>query len=344
MIDLRNITKQFILERIDQKDIFKKYFQIVSDTPEDYNEIIEGKLYKNPLRVFIDGSSDKNVGCAFNWDNRGMLKFNDFAIRGRNNWSVDCFNIVQILYDCNFMEALHKIYEIFNLIENDEYIIENIKERKEEARTTKSFKEIKVKIREWNNYDINYWSQYFIDKELLQFYNVYPVLNAWVGDKFYYGYSTRDLCYVFFFGNSIVKLYFPLRSKDKNRFIQNNGSILQGSQQLPLSGEFCLLTKSYKDVIALSLFDIPAVAGMSETVLISKKQHSILISRFDNLFTLFDYDKTGIRNAVKHKMKYEISPLMFNKNEDEKDFSDNLKKYGINHMSNYIEQIKKNYL
>lgn len=327
IIDSRDITKEFILERIKQEDIFKKYFSPLDDS---FNSIKIGPHYINPLR-----NDDDNPGCAFYYDNRGMLKFNDFA----GGMNIDCFNVVEQLYNCNFKQALIKIYEHFNLIENDKIVLEEIKENAKELRR-KNKKSIKVEIKNWNNLELEYWNQYYISKELLSLYNVYPIRRAYVDDKLVYEYSLSDFAFVYFFGRGIIKIYFPLRKKGEMRFVQNDGSILQGSEQLSATGDFCIITKSYKDVIALRTFGIEAVAPMTEKVMISDRQHSILRSRFENLYTLFDFDKTGIRLAAKYRMEYGIPALMFDKNQDEKDFTDNLKKYDYNYMLDYIEETK----
>lgn len=333
IIDTREITKDFILERVKQEDIFKKYLGI--------DEINHSKLYINPLR-----EDDETPSSSFSWDKKGeMLKFTDWPMRGKPNWSIDCFNLVQLIYDCTFKESLFKIYQHFNLINDDEKeesLIE-IEELRKEVRK-KNKKDIRVEIKNWNKLEITYWKEYYITEDVLSLYNVYPVRRLWINGECVYNYSAYDIAFVYFFGEELLKIYFPLRKKGEVRFIQNTSSILQGSQQLSLSSELCIITKSYKDVMALRGFGIESVAPLTETVIISPKQYNILSNRFENLFTLFDPDKSGIRSAVKHKVKYNIPILMFDKNQDEKDFSDNLKKYGINYMNDYIEETKQRFL
>lgn len=328
MIDSRDITKEFILERITQEEIFCKYL--------GFEEIKFGKLFINPLR-----DNDDTPSSTFSYDSRGMLKFSDWPMRGRKNWSIDCFNVVQLLYNCTFKQALIKIYAHFNLDVNDlPSFSKEIAILRNNIKQQNSKKEIKVDLKKWNKKEIEYWSQYYISEETLALYNVYPVQNVWINGNQFYSYSHKDIAFVYFLGGNVLKIYFPYRSHKEIRFIQSSTSILEGSQQLSLTGETCIITKSYKDVMCLNEFGIESVAKASETIILTDRQYEILSNRFDQLYTLFDYDKVGIKNAVEHRIKYNIPILMFDKNQDEKDFSDNLKKYGINHMLDYIEQTK----
>ncbi len=324
-IDSRIINKELILSSIPQQEIFKKYFQI--------SELVVSKLYTNPLR-----EDDDSPGCSFYWNEYGMLKFKDFA--AGYNW--DCFNVVQLLYNCSFKEALVKIYEHFNLIDDNPTVVHNEIKEKTEAIIARNKKEIKVDIRNWNKKDLEFWNQFCIDEQNLKFHNVYPCSRVWINGRLYHSASESDPCYVYFFGGGFLKVYFPYRKE--RRFLQNIGSKLEGSQLLSLKGDYCIITKSYKDVMSMYAFNIESIAVPSESYLISDNQYNLLKSRFDNIFTLFDNDRTGIRLAAKHKFKYNIPILMFDKTKDKKDFSDNIKAYGYNYMIDYIEETKERFL
>lgn len=311
------IDKEFIFSRISQEEIFEKYLNI---------KVEFGKKYKNPLR------EDNNPDCYFNYSSTGILKFIDFA----KGWNWDCFNVVQIIYKCNFKEALLIISNDFNLSNKSVNLklLERIK-----LISNSTFKcKIDITHRDWRKYDLDFWNQYYIDLQTLQFYKVYPVEYAWVNDKLIYRFNNNNLVYCYFF-NGEAQLYLPFVDRSKTRFYITSSKIIMGYEQLPLSEEYLIITKSYKDIMSLSNYEIPAISPSSETILFSQNQMNHLSKRFKKIFTLFDNDSAGKKLSIKYKNNYNTTPLIF-PNDMKKDFSDNIKYFGINFMNDYIQNIK----
>lgn len=325
--DVSVYTKEYILSCISEEDIFIRYLNINPDISYSYT---------NPFRT------DTRAGCRFYYDSRGVLKFNDFS-RKEN---IDCFNVVQKIYNCSYYKALKIIAKDFGLIENNsiedfDYTLYN-PPKIEKKKTV-----IRITIRDWNTLDLNFWNKYHINevydtKKYLKFMQVYPCKSIWIND-YYYKCKSNDPCYAYYFGkdeNGIdnFKIYFPFRSY--NKFIQNEPNLLQGYDKLPDIGEKLLITKSYKDVLCLRLFKIYSVAPTSETVLITPEDFSDLYNRFDNIYSLMDNDKIGKHMSYLLRKNYEITPLLFPK-DMKKDFSDNLENLGIvemQEMINYYEE------
>lgn len=330
MYEYAPLDKEYILNRISEEDIFHKYLGIYPNT-EDY--------FINPTR------HDTHADCKFYRNQSGTLKFKDFA--GGINW--DCFNVVQsVEYDIhNYYDALRRIARDFNLYGTAiNYDVIADFERKMQEKRKQAI--IKVKRREWEKFDLEYWSGEFIKStEILNKFNVAAVEYAWLGDDIIYSFSKNDLCYVYWFGGGEYKLYFPRRKN--GRFLQTRGDILQGYQQLSEGGDNLVITKSYKDVIVMSTFDIPAIAPMSESILITEEQFGELENRFFNIYSLMDRDRQGMRMAQQLRDKYDIIPLLFEsenilfkKKEEPKDFTEQLKVYGTNYMLELIEETKRN--
>lgn len=325
------LTKETILNKVSQSQIFQYY---LGYTPE------EGKRYTNPLR------RDNNPDCVF-YVKDGKIKFKDFA--GRLN--EDCFGIVMLIHRCNYPVALEQIAKDFGLygwsnkvpIFREESVLE---EKKDKQRTR-----FTVRFRPWNLIDAKYWKQYYISRDILEIFNVRPVKIVWINDKEIpsYIYTDNDPCYAFMFPDKTVKLYFPFRSKDQTRF-WNNSTYIQGYQVLPDRGENLILTKSFKDVMSLAMFNIPAIAPQAETAIVESELILSLKQRFNNIYVLYDWDRAGIAGALKIRKDYGIKPLFFTNTKkcnflgakvkidfEEKDFTDNLKKYGIYDMIDIIE-------
>lgn len=320
------ITRDEILENIHEEDIFEKYLGIKPTL---------SWTYTNPLRT------DKKAGCRFYYDSRGRLIFYDFSRR----ISYDCFNVVQSVYNCSFYNSIKIIARDFNL---SDIKIGNEFRRKRLFPNKKKKTIIKITSRNWEKKDFDWWNKYHIDevydtKKYLKFMDVYPCKSIWVNDE-YFRIKSGELCYAYYYGKDLngvdnIKLYFPLRTY--NRFINNCPEVLQGHNKLPLTGDNLIITKSYKDVICLRLFKIYSVSPSSENVLLTEDQFIDLYNRFDNIYSLMDNDRIGMRMAWELRKRFEITPLLFPK-DMKKDFSDNLEELGIvetQEIINYYKEI-----
>ncbi len=333
------ITKEFILQRVSESEIFHKYLGLV---PE-FNG-----LFCNPLR---DG--DSHPGCNFYEDSRGVIKFKDYA--GGFNW--DCFNVVEYAERTDFKGALNTIARDFNLVSGDQKILTKDKTIKHYHKREFG---IRVKRREWEKKDYQWWKQFYITPEILDRYRVSPVGTAWsiydnderTMTKVYY-YKDTDPCYCYHFEGYNYKLYFPLRPKKSVRFIQLSGLLLQGYNQLPKEGgRHLILTKSLKDVMSLSIFekefDLYSTAPASETVVIPVELYTELYNKYEFIGTLFDFDRAGIRLAGKYRENFHTNSFFFGSlfrggvfscPTGIKDFSDYIKKFGIDKTRELIDKI-----
>lgn len=319
---LEPLTKEFVLSRITEEDIFLKYMNVYPT--------LTGR-YKSPLRT------DYNAGCNFYRDTRGVLKFRDPAYR----INIDCFNLVSVVCKdaINYGHVLQRIAKDFNLYSKDiDYsVVANWQEAVEQA--GKKLSIIQVKRKEFTKEELQWWRKQGILKEVLSSYKVSSLQILWLNGQVIYSYSKKDPGFVYHFGEYFYKAYFPERTS--YRFLQNiDKNVLQGFDQLPEQGDFLIITKSLKDVMCMSTFGIPSVAPTSESVLIEEMRFALLENRFFKIFTLFDRDRAGIHMSWLMKKKYGTIPLMFEKNEP-KDFCENYEKYGTSYMNELIEETKQ---
>lgn len=311
------LRKEEVLKRITEEEIFEKYLQLPVD---------ESINYINPLRV------DTNPGCRYYRNNQGKLRFKDFS-KGYN-W--DCFSLVQHIYKCSFIDALRIIVRDFKL--NTEIVRY---ETQREFKLKERF-DIKIATRAWESYDLTYWNSYNIYADTLLTYNVFPCKAIWINDE-YYRCRKNDPCYAYYFGNRLYKLYFPKRKKGTTRFFTNviiTDNLLQGYLQLPDKGDILIITKSYKDVMSLHTFNLVGIAPQSESQTINKTQYNELRTRFSNIISLVDNDHTGRSFGLRHYKDFG-TPIFIFPWTMEKDFSDNVKKFGIEKMRDIINIIKE---
>src|SRR5690606_23052045 len=123
----------------------------------------------NPKRT-----NDEVPDCNFYIDGRGITKFVDYA--GGYNW--DCFNVVEFEYKVTFKEALKIIAEDFGIINGGTRILDKNLDTTRKHRKVKIG--VRIKRRQWNKADLDWWKQYHITPEVLTKFKVYPVSDVWL--------------------------------------------------------------------------------------------------------------------------------------------------------------------
>ena len=279
------ISKEEILTNNTQEEIFELVF--------GYKPIV----YEKVISVFRD---DTTPSCWFEYDTSGILQFVDFAsltyINNNKKVKFDCFDAVKIYYDLpNFYHTL--VYISKNIKESRE-IIKKEKREKKEKRNTK----IRIKTREFEQRDAEYFKQYNISSKNLVDDSVFAVekfliLEGKHGD---YLCVTNDLCYAHTdFNSNNLKLHRP-EKLSHNRFITTcNHNDIYGINSLVDFGELLIITKSYKDYRVLKNYELNVIAFQNEGM---KADNTILLpicNRFAKIIIFFDNDKTGLFSAEK---------------------------------------------
>jgi len=331
---LPKLTKNYVLERINQEDIFAHYFNI--STGEIDSIVNTTTRISNPLRT------DKNPSLGFRYAGN-RLRAKDFA---GHFWG-DCFDLVGMLLRENpntklgFMNVLERIAEDFRLHKyaNQSTINKYVVDKKNTTKKKIKF-DIQYQKRQWNKYDAIYWRQFNITRKILEKFNVFACEYVWVNGDLRYQYNPNNPAYIYDFGNSNIKVYYPFRKKF--RFITNT-NVIQGVD-LILPDRFGIITKSYKDVMTLASFNIQAVAPSSETHLITKDQYFRIRNNFDYTASLMDYDRTGKVMALKLRKLYGIQPMFTRYTADgrfldhnAKDISELVSLKGVKYTQGFID-------
>ncbi len=96
-------------------------------------------------------------------------------------------------------------------------------------------------------------------------------------------------------------------------------------------------------------FGIVSVAPQAETIIPKPEIIIELKHRFNNnIFSLYDWDRAGVKGALRIKREYGIQPLFFTRKGlvkvqydfVTKDFADSLKRFGVQDMIDIIEYTK----
>lgn len=350
-INSSKLTKQTILEKVSQVNIFATYLGISVETI--YNCINNGELICNPLRI------DNHPTAGFRYNNKGKLKFKDFA---NDEFWGDCFDIVALVmsniynkpYNISNKEDFIKILrhitftfkDIFYGKEKDINVINDINTAINVIKHKKPI--IELVVREWNYNDEKYWNTFGVSIKFLNLNFIYPVeqyyINRNINPEPKYFYSANDPCYGYFLGkdsNGVnnIKLYFPKRNKDITRFITNCNH-LEGIYNLDRNDyNIIVITKSTKDRVSIgsaiikNLFlygglikdRIGIINIPHETYKLRNNEYDWLQSKLTEngkIVSLMDNDRTGKIEAIWLRDTYNIIPIIIPNRYKVKDFAE----------------------
>lgn len=350
-INSSKLTKQAILEKVSQVNIFATYLGISVETI--YNCINNGELICNPLRI------DNHPTAGFRYNNKGKLKFKDFA---NDEFWGDCFDIVALVmsniynkpYNISNKEDFIKVLrhitftfkDIFYGKEKDINVINDINTAINVIKHKKPI--IELVVREWNYNDEKYWNTFGVSIKFLNLNFIYPVeqyyINRNINPEPKYFYSTNDPCYGYFLGkdsNGVnnIKLYFPKRNKDITRFITNCNH-LEGIYNLDRNDyNIIVITKSTKDRVSIgsaimkNLFlygglikdRIGIINIPHETYKLRNNEYDWLQSKLTEngkIVSLMDNDRTGKIEAIWLRDTYNIIPIIIPNHYKVKDFAE----------------------
>lgn len=365
------LSKEYILSKVDQITIFSAYFNLPIDV---INYCIDtGEFIVSPIRT------DMHPTCGFRYNNRGKLKFKDFA---GYFWG-DCFDAAAYIIsnmegfkglDVNskegFITVLRHITftfkDIFYGEEKDPLIDNSISKTISKIKKEKPI--IELVIREWTIVDENYWKQFNVNLQTLNINFIYPIEQYYINRKSNpepkYFYSEKDPCYAYILGKDKqgiynIKLYFPNREKSNTRFITNCNH-LEGIYQLGRDDyDIIVLTKSTKDRVSinsslkmlsslygeLNIDKIGVINIPHETYKLRDNEYFWLKNKLSEkgiIVSLMDNDRTGKIEAIYLKKEYKILPLIIPKSYKAKDFSELFKYNEITKINNLIiNTIKK---
>jgi hypothetical protein len=283
------ITKDFILSRLSDEQIFGYYFGSFSP----------GKTYCSVLRP------DRNPSTSFFYNNSGKLTYFDHA----RQEAFDCFDFVQELYKIGFGDALKKIANDFGIVK-DAFMGASMtyREKQDTSRIDKNVKREKIfqfTILPWEQRHLDIWTPFSFTKEELEADRfLYPIEELFINKKRIYNpgelpwfiYVIPDIASQ---GKYYFKAYMP-SGGDMKWLTNNPNTNPYGYLDLPYKSSTLIITKSRKDMMVLRKIwpDVMAVQNESEGALLGSLLTD-LKKRYDKIYIWFDADNTGVENCTK---------------------------------------------
>ena len=335
------LTKDYIESKVSQELIMSKYLDIPVST-------IIKCVNKNTLIKSVFRDDDKTGSMGFTFNKKGKLKVRDFGGFGFFGDVYDVVaHILSLAYERkiepnnkkDFYFILKHIAETFSDIidgkEKDKNIDETIQSAIRKGQKTKAI--IEVVPRSWNKQDKEIWEHWDINLSYLSTHFVIPVdqyyVNRGIDSDPKYHHNSKDPCYAYILGQNragiyLIKLYFPLRNREREQKFITNCNVIEGLLNLELDDyDYILITKSSKDRLSIGshLTSHPFYGGLnaklkigivnlpSESYKLTEREYAYLVNRLKTnglIISLLDFDRTGRIGAKYLEETYQI-PYMF---------------------------------
>lgn len=274
----RTITKEEVLEQISEAEILHNYLHIS----------------KVPCRINSPLRRDRKPSVGIFSPDGVSIRYIDFATGDRGT----LFNLLSKIWNLNYTDTLHRIINDTLTNSSTKITKNNICSTITKTHTANT---IKIKTREWKDYDIKYWESYGVKLKWLKYANVYPITHKILTkDNKTYTFCCPKYAYAFAEfkeGKTTFKIYQPY-SKDFKWMNNHDSSVISLWTKVPEKGDKVCICSSLKDALCLwSNTGIPCIAVQGEGYMISQTAIKELKRRFKNIYILFDNDEPGLKDG-----------------------------------------------
>lgn len=262
----QSICLDDILNKVSEVDILNHYLG-VSTLPI---------LINSPFR------QDKNPSVSIFINNNNNVIFKDFGThKSYNIWS-----FLEEYWCCTHEDVLLRLHKDVDKIKS----ISGTLKIQTSKKYVHNSSVLNVTIREWHDYDLEYWDSYGISKEWLKFGRIYPISQIFINNN---RFPAEKHAYVYIEkkdGNITMKVYQPFSTRMK-WLSKHDNSVWDLWDRLPKKGNKLIITSSRKDALCIwSNTGIPAISLQGEGYI--PKEHVVqqLKDRFNIIYVLYDND------------------------------------------------------
>ena len=281
-----SITLEDVLARTTEFDILYHYFN-VSELPT---------IIHSPLR------QDNRPSFGLYTLDGKRVHYTDLATKDRGG----LFDLLMKYWGESYKDMLNHLWKDLPNFSNANVQFNSMKsERTYQYQSLKSRNiDLQCKIREWRDYDIEYWASYGISLEWLKYADIYPISHKIVirdgqryvfgADKYAYAYVERKE------GKVTLKIYQPYNKGGYKWSNRHDRSVISLWTKVPEYGDRICICSSMKDALCLwANTGIPALAIQGESYGMSNTAISELKRRYKEVFIALDGDKAGVEDSIK---------------------------------------------
>ena len=253
----------------------------------------------------------------------------DFATKERGGM----YDLLSQMWHCSYKEVLIRIKQDIARFHQGAKVNNYVPCTVRDVTTSRSNSDLQCKVREWRQYDIDYWQSYGVPLEWLKYAEVYPISHKIVvsgKERHVYGADKLAYAFVEHKDNKVtLKIYQPLNKVGYKWANKHDRSVISLWSKIPESGDKVVICSSLKDALCLwANTGIPAVALQGEGYGMSDTAISELKRRFSKVYILFDNDEAGIADGEKLAEVTGFTNITLPKFNGGKDVSDYYKTFG----------------
>ena len=281
-----SITLEDVLARTTEFDILYHYFN-VSELPT---------IIHSPLR------QDNRPSFGLYTLDGKRVHYTDLATKDRGG----LFDLLMKYWGESYKDMLNHLWKDLPNFSNANVQFNSMKsERTYQYQSLKSRNiDLQCKVREWRDYDIEYWASYGISLEWLKYADIYPISHkivirdgqryVFVADKYAYAYVERKE------GKVTLKIYQPYNKGGYKWSNRHDRSVISLWTKVPEYGDKICICSSMKDALCLwANTGISALAIQGESYGMSDTAVGELKRRYKEVFIALDGDKAGVEDSIK---------------------------------------------
>ena len=273
-------------------------------------------LIASPLR------QDRKPSFSLFSNNGEEVGFIDYSTREHGS----IIDLLMRIWNCNFIEAKKRIANDMGDAKLNISIGKGSYTSRIPVRTSSGI-DLQCRIREWRDYDIEYWNSYGISLEWLKYADVYPISHKIViKDDISYAFGADKYAYAyveFKEERTTIKIYQPFNTKGFKWANRHDRSVISLWTKVPSKGDRVCICSSLKDALCLwANTGIPALAIQGEGYGMSNTAVSELKKRFKKVYICLDNDEPGKKDAVHLASKTGFTNVVLPQFEGGKDISD----------------------
>ena len=250
-------------------------------------------IINSPLR------QDRHPSFGLYSPNGTEINYIDFSTRD----SGTIFTLLKNMWNLDYPEVFKRICQDFSKFNSKATVIKSSK-CDITSQGSSSNIDMKCKVREWKDYDLEYWASYGITLPWLKYANVYPISHKIIvkdGREFVFGADKYAYAYVEFKeGKTTLKIYQPFNKRGFKWANKHDRSVISLWTKVPKTGDKIVVCSSLKDALCLwANTSIPAIAIQGEGYGISNTAINELKRRYKEVYILLDNDEAGLRDGEK---------------------------------------------
>ena len=308
-----SVSLDDILSKVTEADILS-YYLGVTEVP---------CIINSPLR------QDRRPSFGLYSPDGRRIYYTDLSTRDRGG----LFDLLGSMWNCGYKEVLIRINEDISKFSGSASIHTYTPCTVRSTSTYNRDTDLQCKVRDWRDYDIEYWASYGISLEWLKYAEVYPISHkiiikggqryVFVADKYAYAYVEHKE------GKVTLKIYQPFNKAGYKWSNKHDRSVISLWTKVPEYGDKICICSSLKDALCLyANANIPSLSIQGEGYNMSDTAISELKRRYKEIYILLDNDEAGLKDGLSLSESTGFTNVVLPKFEGGKDISDAFKILG----------------